>query len=234
MKPRFIIAVSILLSVVTSVPPGRALARLTPGLIDKNNEAVKLLESEKNFEAYKTLTDGLADSPFQDELHLNLGFAFERNGEKAKALAEYEQVAKTSPNLEFRFQALFNAARLQGEAKKIDEALKLYQQALELAPDSNEVKTNIELLLASGGGGGNGDDNKEQKPDDSKDPKDGDGNKDPKKGQGPKPTPQPFKSGELNKQDVKNILDELRRQENQIRAKENEKKPKENRSGKDW
>jgi Ca-activated chloride channel homolog len=209
---------------------------LTPEIIRKNNEAVKLLESEKNFEAYKALTDGLVEAPFQDELHLNLGFAFERNGDKDKALSEYQGVAKKTLNPQFKFQALFNAARLQGEKKKIDEALDLYQQALEINPESQETKTNIELLLASGGGGGEGDKEDEKNKDDKgKENQDGKGQKpEPKKGPGPKPTPRPFNSEELSKQDVKNILDELKRQENQIRAKEYDKKPKENSSGKDW
>jgi Ca-activated chloride channel homolog len=217
---------------------------LTPGVIRKNNEAVKQMESEKNFEAYRSLTDGLAEAPFQEELHLNLGFAFEKNQEKDKALAEYLGIAKNSTNPAFKFQALFNAARLKGEMKKVDEALALYQQALEIDPESKEVKTNMELLIASGGGGGGGDDkdkDKEKKDGDKgeeKDKKDGEGdeNKDKQKPQGPQPksSPKPFDSKELNKQDVKNILDELKRQENQIRAKEFEKKGKEQKGGKDW
>jgi Ca-activated chloride channel homolog len=219
----------------------QAEARLTPSVIQKNNDAVKLLESEKNFEAYKTLTDGLAEAPFQEELHLNLGFAFERNSDPEKALLEYQSVARNSKNPALKFQALFNAARVKGEQKKVDEALDLYQQALELDPESKEVKTNIEILLATGGGGGKGDqdqDEKEKKGDqdgkEGKDNKDGQDQKKPNKGQGPKPTPRPFNSEELSKQDVKNILDELKRQESQIRAKEYEKKSKETTRAKDW
>lgn len=215
-------------------------ATLTPGVIQKNNEAAESLKNERNGEAYRALIDGLAQAPFQEELHLNLGLAFERNGEKEKALAEYAGVAKSSANPAYRFQALFNAARLKGEMKKIDEALELYQQALGLVPDSEEVKTNIELLLASGGGGGGGDqqdDDKKNDGDKGDQKKDGEGeqpNNNPRQGTDPKATPKPFNSQELSNQDVRNILDELKRQENQIRAKEYEKKPKENKSGKDW
>lgn len=210
-------------------------ARLTPGLIEKNNNAVKLLESEKNAEAYRTLTDGLADSPYQDELHLNLGFAFERNGEKDKAIKEYLSTAHATQNPAYRFQALFNAARLKGEQKKVDEALGLYQKALEIVPDSNEVKTNIELLLATGGGGGGSGENDKNEGKEGQNDSSGQDQKDNNGPRGNKKQPPPtFKSTELNNQDVKNILDELKRQENQIRAKENEKKAKENRSGKDW
>lgn len=214
-------------------------ATLTPGVIRKNNEAAESLKNERNGEAYRTLVDALAQAPFQAELHLNLGLAFERNGEKEKALAEYANVAKNSDRPEYRFQALFNAARLKGEMKKIDEALELYQQALELDPESVEVKTNIELLLAGGGGGGGGNQNDDQKQDGDKgdQKKDGEGeqpNNKPRQGTDPKATPRPFNSQELSNQDVRNILDELKRQENQIRAKEYEKRPKENKSGKDW
>jgi tetratricopeptide (TPR) repeat protein len=214
---------------------------LTPMVIKKNNEAVELLEKEKNPDAYRTLTEALSDSPFQPELHLNLAFGFEKGGELEKALSEYNWVFENSEDPSLKFEAVFNAARIKGQAKKIDEALSLYQKALELKPDSLEVKTNIELLLKEGGGGGKGD--QEKKDDKGKgNPKDEpqkEGNDQkpqpkPQTGPTPKPKPKPFKSEDISERDVKNILDELKRQENQIRAKEHERKPKENTNGKDW
>ena len=103
--------------------------------------------------------------------------------------------------------------------------------------------------------GGSGDkDKKDNKKDDkgdskNKDPKDQKDKKDPKdeKDQGkkpdankdqpkPKPTPQGFKSPSLSENDVSRILEELKRQEQEIRArqyKENKKAP-ESQIEKDW
>lgn len=211
---------------------------LTPMLIHKNNQAVELMEKEKNPEAYKALTDALSEAPFQPELHLNLGFGFERGNQPEKALSEYNWVYQNTKDPNLKFEAAFNAARLQGQSKKINEALDLYQKALEIRPDSVEVKTNIELLLSQGGGGGKGDQEQKDKKDQG-DQKDQDQNQNqpapkPQTGPTPKPKPKDFKSEDLSERDVKNILEELKRQENQIRAKEHERKPKEKSNGKDW
>ncbi|RYZ86954.1 MAG: hypothetical protein EOP06_13550 [Proteobacteria bacterium] len=85
--------------------------------------------------------------------------------------------------------ALFNEAQLLGRAKKVDEALALYVEALKINPASKEVKTNIELLIPkdqenqSGKDDKKDQDQKDKKDDQKKDPKDDkkDDKKDPSK-----------------------------------------------------
>lgn len=204
----------------------------------KNNKGVKQFAQEKKTEAYDTLTGALVEHPNEASLSYNLGHLFESNEEKEKALQAYQSAAKNAVDTGLKFNALFNAARLLGELKKRDEALALYQEALNINPDSVETKTNIELLMAnSGGGGGESQDQKKDQQDKGKeqdkkqDPKnDQDRKEEPKS----KPTPKPFQSKELNQQDVKKILDELKRQEEGVRAKFNDKYRKETPVEKDW
>lgn len=141
----------------------------------------------------------------------------------------------------------YNAGVAAGEQKRIAEALAYYQKALAINPASKEVKTNIELLLQQqSGGGGDGKDpnNKDDKKDDKNK---GDQEKQDQKGQDekkpnqpdknqpqPKPSPKPFKSEELTERDVKNILEELKRQEQQIRGRMNDRKSKDQDPDKDW
>ena len=138
-----------------------------------------------------------------------------------------------------RFYIYYQLGRVYAEQKKQSDALDAYQKALDIYPDSKEVTINIELLIQGGGGGGGGEseekdkDKKEQQQDQGQDnkPKEDQPNKDEK---GPKPTPKPFDSKDLSKEDVKRILDELKRQEEKIRAKIDDSKHKEKGLGKDW
>lgn len=224
-------------------------AAQAPGIVFKNNQGVGLLKTEdKVFEGAELLQKEVVNHPESPELRYNLGSAMELSKENDKAIQEYLSAAKLAgANKDglLQFQAFFNAARAYGEKKEIPNALKYYQMALEIQPDSQEVKTNIELLLANSGGGSGGDSDKQDgkqdkkqdgKDQDKKDGKDKEPKQDSPQNQQPKgkPKPKPFKSEELTEQDVKRILDELKRQEEQIRAKMMNKKSRSQDVEKDW
>ncbi|RME16077.1 MAG: tetratricopeptide repeat protein [Bdellovibrio sp.] len=229
---------------------GKVAWAASPIVVHKNNKAASLLKKslkkrqeekfKKNqseigpvvntFEAYQNLIDALRRAPQSPELHLNLGFYFELEKEPDKALQEYEYVIKLNPKKKvLLFAAYFNAGNIEAQKKNIERALYFYQKALDIFPQSKEVKTNIELLWlkqqGGGQGGGQSDDNQQDK-----------GNK----GQGSdykqqKERPQDFKSQRLPKNEVRKILEELKRQEEKIRAKENrQKKGKEEEHDKNW
>ena len=209
-----------------------------PAVVYKNNKAVGMFADEKIVDSKMQLEKEVVNYPKVGALHYNLGFIHENSKEPEKAIKEYLSTAKATDDQDLKFQSLFNAARVYGEQKNIPSALQYYQAALEIRPESEEVKNNIELLFQGNGGGG-GDSDKEQKSDDQnkKDQKQQQQPKDPdqqKKDQNKKPAPKPFKSQDLSEQDVRRILDELKRQEEQIRAKMNDKKSKETPNGKDW
>ena len=208
-----------------------------PELVYKNNKAVRQFSQEKLLESKMLIEKEVVNYPNSPALHYNLGVVNENSKEQEKAIKEYLSSARQSENQDLRFQALFNAARVYGELKDIPSALKYYQEALEIRPESEEVKTNIEMLFQGQGGGGN-DSEKDQKSD-QKDQKEQEGQGDPKppqnqQGQQKKPAPKPFNSKELSEQDVRKILGELKRQEEQIRAKMNNQKSKETPVEKDW
>lgn len=207
--------------------------------IFKNNSGVDKLKSEKPLEAYRDFKESLVDDPKNGVIHLNMGLTFQLNKEYDKAIQEYSVAARESSNPEIKFDANFNAGTAATELKQYDRALAFYQAALEIQPDSKEAKTNIELLVQSKAGGGSGDDKQDDK-------KDGDGKSKSNQGQGqqppqknnPGPTnrnqPQPFKSQDLSKQDVDRLLNELKRQEEQIRGRIKEGKSQEAPPDKDW
>lgn len=213
-----------------------------------NHQSIKLLNSKNPEGSQKDLIEALRFDPFQPEVHLNLGLNFEILNQNENALKQYSTVEKYSNNSFQVFISRFNRAQLLAREKKIEEALAVYQSALEIVPTSKEVKTNIELLTQQqqGDGQGKGDqneqkDNKSQddkpnKNDDDKDQKDKEQKENQKKDYKPnqKYQPREFK-GELSKSDVKKILDELKQQEQKIRAEYNKKNDyKERPRGKDW
>lgn len=112
-----------------------------------NNEGVEMLMEDRNFEAYEKFVESLAAAPFQAAVHFNLGLAFLKNKEREQALREFKTLGEKARDPRLRFQALFNAALIESMEKKFDQALELYQKALALRPESDKVKTNIELLI---------------------------------------------------------------------------------------
>lgn len=125
---------------------------------------------------------------------------------------------------------------------QIEAALQNYQNALELRPDSVEVKTNIELLWQGGGQGKGKGEGKDKKDDpNGKEKGEGEGKGKDKRDQSKdqqyensKPTKQKLGGGSLTKEQIQAILEELKNQEQKIRAEENEQGLKEAPNGKDW
>ena len=203
-------------------------------------ELSALISSEPASKAHQNLLSAIGKDSFNSKLYLNLGLAFELKDELKQAFRAYEQAQRHSKgNPLIDFLSLYNAARIRGLQKDIPEALRLYQGALALVPGSIEIKTNIELLLKEGEGQGSG-----GQPEDSEGEgqgeKDSDGSEseeEKRKKDGPiqngREQARVFESGELSKDDVQNILDEIQRQEEKIRAKES-KSAKEKPRAKDW
>lgn len=213
----------------------------------RNNQSVREFKGERFVEALDGFTKSLSDLPDSPEVHFNIGNGFMANKDDAKALTEFDVALKLSPSPELEYKIHFNRAIALATMKRTAEALDSYQRALKVKPDSLKTKTNIELLMKQGDGEGEGDDeNKNQDPnkndkdqknqkDPKNDPKDQPPKQDPpKSGPTPKPTPKPFKSEQLTQQDVGRILEELKRQEDQIRDRMQREGSREAPREKDW
>jgi Ca-activated chloride channel homolog len=220
-------------------------------VLSSNARGVELLKEQSYSEALPYFYRALGESNGSPEIYLNLGISFEGMGQADKAISAYRSAIERAQDQETKFYGYFNLAQLYGKAKKYDEALHFYQQALEIRADSIEVKTNIELLMqqqqqeqkqqGEGGdkkseSGGSGDKQQDQK--EGQDKKDKEGNEEkkdePKKYSNSKPQPKPFKSEELNEGDVRKILGELKNQEQRIRREYYKKDVKERGRDKDW
>jgi tetratricopeptide (TPR) repeat protein len=217
--------------------------------IGQNNDGVDLFAKSRVNDAYQHFLQALGAAPFSSTVHLNLGTTFLANKEYEKALSEFQEAVRLSQlagssrrESEVQFQAYFNAGVAATELKRTEEALNNYQRALDIHSDSLEAKTNIELLTKDGGGGGGDKDqqdkNKQNKDGKNQSPKDQnkpdskpDSNQQKDK---PRATPKPFQSQDLTQQDVGRILEELKRQEEQVRARMNRENGREAPLERDW
>lgn len=200
-----------------------------------NNQAVDFLNQDKKMEAHEEFTKLLTDQPFNPLYQFNTGVSFLGVEEVDKSIAMNEEVIKNpvAPP-EILFASKFNLGVLFSSKKEIDKALEYYQKALEHNPTSKEIKTNIELLIQQQGGKGKGDgENKDKNKDENQDENSEDGEQ-PKEPQKFQNQPKQFNSQEMSKSDVNKILEELKKQEQQIRAKHERKGDKEADNAKNW
>lgn len=200
-------------------------------VIVNNRRGIESLKSKENLKAQNNFLDALRYEPFNPGLKMNLGLTYLIRDDHERATRVFESVAQgdsVESAEDQKFEALFNLAIAHSANKKIEEALHAYQLALEIKPDSVEVKTNIELLLQGGEGQGEGE-GESSGQDQKNEPKQGGG--DPQN----QPKQKKLEGKDLSSEDVRKILEELKDQDNRVRAQEIQKgQPKENRSGKDY
>ena len=135
---------------------------------------------------------------------------------------------------EILFASKYNLGVLYASKSEVDKALQYYQKALEHNPTSKEIKTNIELLLQQQQGKGKGDGKDKDKNQDQNEHEDSEDGEQPKEPQKFQNQPKQFNSEEMSKSDVNKILEELKKQEQQIRAKHERKGDKESDHDKNW
>lgn len=230
-----------------------------------NNKTSKTIKEKSIDESQAGYLKALELEPLLPAVHSNLGSTYDVLKDPEKALKLYQNAEefaeaelKTPQKSRFEvsweapgtmltlFSARFNQAQLLARENKIDEALQKYQKALEIVPDSQEVKTNIELLMQQKQGEGQGesqddkkDKNKDQKGKDGKDPnedeeKEKKGDKPKNYTSSPKYKPKEFK-GDLTKENVQKILGEISQQEKKMRTQfSKQNQTKESPREKDW
>lgn len=211
------------------------------------------IKKEKHEDALSKYYSILEDNSERAEIHSNIGVllnTMQKSEDSLKSLEHALKLAKDQSNLEMIFKVYYNLAVYYGAQKKIPEALANYQAALDIVPTSNEIKTNIELLLQQqqqkqqdqqGQNNQNKQDKQNEQQKDESDPSADDKEEKNKKNEqkrenSPQYQPRPFKEDQLLERDVKKILSELRNQEQKIMANfgKKEKKGTSKKNEKDW
>lgn len=212
---------------------------IDPRTLSSNRNGNEAMTEKRFSDAQGFYIEALGVDPFISEIHSNLGLTFLELKKPEDAIKSFEAAEKFARKNEPMFVARFNQGVTRGASKQIEEALLAYQRALDINPQSIEVKTNIELLLSQqsdqGEGQGQGENSKDGKGDqesenqENKKDQPKDYSKDPQKPYKPREF-----EGDLSEADVKKILGELKQQEQKIRGQFYRNEIKERPRDKDW
>lgn len=112
------------------------------GKISKGNN---LYHKEKFDKALKEYQDAQINNPESIELHFNLGNALYKKGEFEQAYKEYE-MATYSKNALLQAKAYYNMGNSLYRQGKLAESIQVYKKSLEINPDDEDAKYNIELV----------------------------------------------------------------------------------------
>lgn len=119
-------------------------------LLYKDHLARREAKAEKYEEALNKYYSLLEEDGNRATTHSNIGVLLDLQQKKEDALKSLQyalNLAEQSNNAQDIFAIRYNLGVYYGALKKVPEALENYQIALDLQPTSQQIKTNIELLI---------------------------------------------------------------------------------------
>lgn len=106
--------------------------------------AVDLIKEEKYAEAEAVLESAVADAPEDPQAAFFYGVALERVGKASEAEAQYARAVELTPSL---IEASQNLSALLLDQERFEEALRVTEAALELAPKDSALLANRAIAL---------------------------------------------------------------------------------------
>jgi Flp pilus assembly protein TadD len=116
--------------IALSLKPDYYEARLNLGLL-----AFRVNKFEK---AIAIFADLLAENPHDATLHLQIGIVYEKAGQLAEAIREYEKTIALTPHAMYPYERLAHLYLEKFNDRQ--KALHFFQKGIEMAPDSKRVK----------------------------------------------------------------------------------------------
>lgn len=155
--------------------------------------------------AEKLYSDILKKTPDLPIALFNLANTYYRKNDIDKAIVHFEKVERSNASPGVKAKALYNKAVLLGQQQKLDESIIAYKNSLLLDPNDDQARENLQRALYE----------KQRQQQNS-------------------PKPQ-RKKDKLNQNQVRQLLNALQEQENQLRQRLNKSKvPAPNKPEKDW
>lgn len=111
----------------------------------KNNEGVKLYNEDKAEEALSKWRDAQIDDPDKKELHYNIGSALYKQEKYEDAFKEYEK-SLSSKDTALHAKTYYNMGNSSYRMGRLPEAIEYYKKTLEIDPDDEDAKYNIEFI----------------------------------------------------------------------------------------
>ena len=114
-------------------------------LASKNSQANKLYKEGKVDEAMSKWRDAQIDNPDNEKLHYNIGNGLHEQKKYEDAYNEYEKNLD-SKNSELKSKTYYNIGNTHYRMGKLQEAVEDYKKCLEINPDDEDAKYNIEFI----------------------------------------------------------------------------------------
>ncbi len=132
----------ILLTVFLGIPP-----RLHgEPLSSKTEKGSSLYQEERYDEAMKAFVDAQIESPEEPKLKYNLANTHYKMNSYEEAVKNYQDVAATAQDIQLEEKSLYNIGNALYRQGKLEEAIEYYKKALELDPDDQDAKYNLEFV----------------------------------------------------------------------------------------
>jgi len=114
-------------------------------LVSRNKEGNKLYKEGRIDEALSKWRDAQIEDPDSDKLHYNIGNGLHGQKKYEDALKEYEKSLNSKDN-ELQRDAYYNIGNTQYRMGKLLEAIESYKKCLDINPDDEDAKYNIEFV----------------------------------------------------------------------------------------
>jgi len=115
------------------------------GLRSKIIQGNNLYHKEKYEEALNKYRDALIDDPESKELHFNIGDGLYKTGNYEEAIKEFEK-STYSKDIKIQAKSYYNIGNCLYRMGKLPESIIYYKKSLELNPDDEDTKYNIEFV----------------------------------------------------------------------------------------
>ncbi len=97
-------------------------------------------------EALKTFVDAQIESPEDSQVKYNVASTHYQMKNYEEAVKGYQDVAATARDVRLEEQSLYNIGNCLYRQGKLEEAVEYYKQALDLNPDDQDAKYNLEFV----------------------------------------------------------------------------------------
>lgn len=114
-------------------------------LASKNNEGNKLYKEGRVDEALSKWRGAQIENPDSDKLHYNIANGLHEQKKYEEAFKEYEK-SLGSKDSELQARAYYNMGNTYYRMDKLPEAIESYKKCLEINPDDEDAKYNIEFI----------------------------------------------------------------------------------------
>jgi Ca-activated chloride channel family protein len=115
-------------------------------LHSKIEKGSNLYQDERYDEAMESFVDAQIESPEEAKLKYNIANTHYKMNNYKEAVKNYQDVAATAQDITLEERSLYNIGNCMYRQGKLEEAVEYYKKALELDPNDQDAKYNLEFV----------------------------------------------------------------------------------------